>query len=129
MCSHRIVTDHRVAKFVGSQVDAIIYPPFTTMGIERNGEIIAGVVFNCYTGHDAHFTAAGHGWTRGFLADFGNYVFAQLKCERTTAITRQTRVESLAARLGGRREGVLRNYFGKGHDAIVIGILKEDYRY
>lgn len=129
MCSHRIVTDHRVAKFVGSQVDAIIYPPFTAVGVERGDEIISGVVFNCFTGKDVHATVAGSFWTRAMLADIGNYVFSTLKCERITAITRQTRVESLAARLGGRREGLLRNYFGKGHDAIVIGILKEDYRY
>jgi hypothetical protein len=40
----------RVARFVGERCGSIIYPPFTAMGIERSGQITAGVVFNCYTG-------------------------------------------------------------------------------
>ena len=129
MSSRRIVTDDRVARFVGSRVGVTIFPPWTAMGIERDGEVIAGVVFNCFTGHDIHATVAGYGWTRGFLADVGNYVFDQIKCARITAITEQPQVENLAVQLGGRREGVLRDYFGPDRDAIVIGILKSEYRF
>ena len=129
MCSLRIVTDERVAKFVGEAIDRIIYPPFTAMGIERDGNIVSGVVFNCYTRHDIHVTVAGHAWTREFLREVGKYVFSQLKCERITVITHQARVESIAARLGGRREGILRNYFGPDRDGILIGILKAEYRF
>lgn len=129
MCSLRIVTDERVAKFVGEKIDRVIYPPYTVMGIERHGEVISGAVFNCFTRRDIHATIAGSVWTRSFLREVGNYVFSQLKCERITVITHQTRVESLAARLGGRREGILRNYFGPDLDGILIGILKAEYRF
>lgn len=125
----RYVGDDRVARFVGERVGSIIVPPFTAMGIERDGEIIAGVVFNHYEGTDVHFTAAGHGWTRGFLHEVGRYVFDTLGCIRMTAITEQPQVVRLAQRLGGEVEGLMRDHFGPGRHAFVVGILKADYRY
>jgi RimJ/RimL family protein N-acetyltransferase len=124
-----IVTDDRVARFVGARVGTIIYPPFTAMGLERAGEIIGGIVFNCFTGRDIHISVAGSGWTRGFLQEAGRYVFGQLGCARVTLITEQAAVAALAHRLGGRTEGLLRDFFGPGRDGVLIGILREDYPY
>jgi len=104
-----------------------INPPYTTMGIEIGGEVIGGVVFNHFTGSDLHVTVAGRGWTRGFLAEVGQYVFGQLHCLRMTVITEQPKVVRLTERLGGQVEGLLRNHFGAGRPAFVVGILKEDY--
>lgn len=125
----QIVTDERVSAFVAEKLNTRFIPPYTTMGIESDGEIIAGVVLNVFEGPDCHMTAAGRGWTRGFLSDFGNYVFDQLGCIRVTAITEQTTVVRLAERLGGEVEGLMRNHFGKGRDAFVVGILKEDWKF
>lgn len=125
----KIVDDDRVARFVGERVGAVICPPFTSMGIERDGEIVAGVVFNHYEVTDVHVTIAGHGWTRGFLAEVGHYVFGALRCERITVITEQPEVVRIAERLGGEIEGLMRNHFGQGRDGFVLGILKSDYRY
>ena len=122
-----IVTDDRVARFVGAQIDSIIYPPFTCMGIERNGEIIAGVVFNCFRGADIEVSVAGQGWTRGFIKAVGEYVFGQLGCVRMQIITEQEKVAAIAERLGGKREGVLRNKYGRGRDGILVGILEKEY--
>ncbi len=124
-----IVDDERVARFVGERVGSIIFPPFTCMGIERNGEITAGVVFNCFTGHDLNVTIAGHGWTKGFLAEVGHYVFSQLGCLRITTVTEQPEIVRIAERLGGEIEGLLRNHFGPSRDAFVVGILAEDWKY
>jgi RimJ/RimL family protein N-acetyltransferase len=125
--SRNIVTDERVAKFVSESVGKGFVPPYTCMGIERDGEVIGGVLFNVFEGPDIHVTIAGTGWTRGFFAEVGHYVFDQLKCERMTAITEQVKVVRIGERLGGQVEGLLRNHFGKGRDGFVIGILKEDY--
>ena len=122
-----IVTDDRVARFVGERVGASIVPPYTAMGIEHEGEIIAGVVFNHYERFDVHATVAGRGFTKGFLADVGEYVFGQLKCIRITVITEQPKVVRIAERLGGQVEGLLRNHFGPDRDGFLVGILKEDY--
>jgi len=125
----KLVTDARVAKFVGDRVDRTIYPPFTSLGIERGGEVVAGAVFNCYTGADIHLTAAGERFTRGFIRHMGRYVFDQLKCERMTVITEQPEVSALTIRLGGVIEGTLRNQFGAGRDGVILGILKGEYKY
>lgn len=124
-----IVTDDRVAAFVAKACGVVINPPYTAVGIEKGGAIVAGVIFNNYTGADIHLTAAGRGWGKHFIADVGRYVFQKLRCERITIITEKPYVSGLSVRLGGRIEGVLKNHFGKGRDAQIIGILAEDWRY
>lgn len=118
-----------VAKFVGDGCSTIICPPFTAMGIERDGEIVAGVVFNCFTGHDVHVTVAGEGFHRGFLRAVGRYVFDQLGALRISITTEQEHVIDVAKRLGAQTEGRKRNHFGRGRHAIVLGILKEDWKF
>lgn len=116
-----------MAVFVAKACGVVVNPPYTLMGIERSGQIIAGVVFNQFTGPDVHLTVAGHGWTRGVLADIGQYVFGQLGCERMTFVTEQAPVVRLAERLGGKVEGLMRNHFGKDRPGYVVGVLKDDY--
>lgn len=125
----KIVTDDRVAAFVGAKIDTIIFPPFTAMGIERDGEIISGVVFNCYTGPNIEATVAGCKWGRQFLQELGQYVFGQLGCSRVTITSEHADVLALAKRLGGKVEGTMRDFYGKGRDGSVIGILRDEYRF
>lgn len=122
-----IVADERVARFVGERVGCVIYPPFTTLGIERDGAVIAGAVFNCYDGPNVHITVAGKGWSRTFLELVGQYVFDQLGCCRCTFITEQDCVARLAERLGGKAEGVMRDCFGPGRDGTIIGVLRKEW--
>ena len=123
-----IVTDDRVARFVGERVGAIICPPFTCMGVEKDGEIVVGVIFNNFNGASIEISVAGSVWTRGFLQAVGAYVFDQLKCCRMQITTEQETVARVSERMGGKREGVLRNKFGRGRDGIVLGILDTEYR-
>lgn len=126
----KTVTDAlRVSEFVSEKAGVLFHPPFTCMGIEKDGEIIAGVVFNMFEGADIHVSAAGKGWTRGFLADVGEYVFNVLGCERITALTEQPEVAVLGQKLGGQIEGCLRSHFGHGRDAYIIGILRQEWRF
>jgi hypothetical protein len=124
-----IVTGQAVAEFVSARVGAAICPPYTTMGLVHRGVLMAGVVFNQFEGFDVHVTVAGSRWTRGFIAAVGEYVFGQLGCLRMTATTEQGSVINYAARLGGEVEGVMRNHFGPGRDAVIIGILREAWSY
>jgi RimJ/RimL family protein N-acetyltransferase len=123
-----IVTDDRVARFVGERVGAIICPPFTCMGIEQDGEIVVGVIFNNFNGASIEISVAGSVWTRGFIKAVGDYVFGQLKCCRMQITTEQEKIARVSERMGGKREGVLRNKFGRGRDGIVLGILDTEYR-
>ena len=122
-----IVTDERVARFVGERCGTIIYPPYTCMGIERGGRVTAGVVFNNYTGLDIEITVAGKSFTRGFISAVGQYVFEQIGCLRMSITTEQPKVVDLAKRLNAQVEGVKRNRFGAGRDGTLLGILKEDW--
>lgn len=124
-----IVTDERVARFVGERIGESIYPPFTCIGIERDSAIVAGAVFNCFTGPDVQVSVAIEGpITRAFVRACGRYVFVQLGCERATFITEHPHVINLAERLNAQTEGRLRNHFGPGRDGIILGLLKEDWK-
>lgn len=123
-----VVTDDRVARFVGERCDTIICPPYTAMGIERDDVIVAGVVFNGFNRHDIEVTVAGGPFTRGFIRAVGRYVFTKLGCLRISITTEQQKVIEFAQRLGAQTEGRKRDHFGKGRDGIVLGILRDDWR-
>lgn len=121
-----IVTDERVPQFAAENLCGFV-APFTCMGLELNGRIVAAAIFNHYEETDIHMSAVGKRWTRGFVREVGSYVFGQLGCLRMTSITEQPEVAALAVRLGGCVEGRLRNHFGPGRDGILIGFLKEEW--
>lgn len=125
----KIVADDRVALFLSDALGVTFSQPFVTMAIEKGGRICAGALLNCFSGGNVNLTAAGTGWTRAFLNELGAYVFCALSCNRMTIVTAQVHVAELACRLGGKREAVMRDHFGRGIDGIVIGILADEYRY
>lgn len=126
----RIVTDERVAAYVVARNSIAISPPYTALGIEKDGRIIGGVVFNMYTGIDVHVTVAGEtgAFTRAFIRRVSHYVFQELGCLRMSITTEQPKVVELATRLLAQTEGRIRNHFGPGRDGILLGILKEDWK-
>lgn len=124
-----IVSGERVAAFVSARLGFGLCPPYVAIGIERDGQICAGVLVNHFEGADCHVTAAGKGWAKGFLQAFGEYVFGQLGCLRFTIVSEQPDVIRLAVKLGGEIEGRLRDHFGQGRTATVVGVLADDYRF
>lgn len=124
-----IVTGEQVARFVGGQLQRPFCPPYTAIGIERGGEIVAGTVFNQFEGADVHVTVAGKrgAFTRAYIKAVGEYVFQQLGCIRMTIVSEQPEVIDIARRLGAQTEGRIRNHFGPGRDGTLLGILKEDW--
>lgn len=123
-----IVAGEEVARFVSERLGVSISPPYTTLGIERGGEIVAGCLFHCFEGPDIAVTVAGTGFTRAFIRTVGQYVFGQLGCVRMTVTTGDLKVVEYAHRLGGQTEGRLRSHFGPGADGIVVGILREEWK-
>lgn len=125
-----IVADARVVAFVSDMIGRDIIPPCAALGIEEAGEIVAGVVFNTYTGPDIEITVAALPGkiTRGFVRACGRYAFDQLGCLRVSITTEQPEVIRLAYRLGAQTEGRKRNGFGLNRDAVILGILKEDWK-
>lgn len=122
-----IVRDIRVAERVGDIIGVEFHPPFTCLGVEKDGQIIGGVVFNVFEGNDCHVSVGGKGFSRRFLIEVGHYVFTVLGKGRFTVITEQPSVVRKAEKLGGVVEGLMRHHFGSGRHGYIVGILKEDY--
>lgn len=126
-----IVTDDpRVIDYVADKNSTKFYPPLTSLGIERNGTIVAGVIFNCFTGTDVAVTIAGErgAFNKPFIELVGKYVFEQLGCLRISITTEQDKIIDFAHRLGAQTEGRKRNLYGEGRDGTVLGLLRDDWK-
>jgi hypothetical protein len=127
----RIIDDPRqVAAFVGSKLDTVFIPPYTGLGLEIDRQMVAGVIFNIKVARDVSVTVAGEprAFTRAFLRRIGNYVFKEMDCLRASITTEQESVVALAHRLNAQTEGRKRNHFGEGRDAIILGILRDEWK-
>lgn len=126
--------DLKVSKWVGERIDEDDFGPCTSIGLEKDGELVAGVVFNWYTGPSIcmHVAGTGRDWlTRDFLYRCFAYPFIQLECNRVTGLVR---IDNFAAQkfdehLGFVREGVIRKGATDGTDFILYGMLKEECRW
>jgi RimJ/RimL family protein N-acetyltransferase len=128
--------DNRVADFVTSQVDDLeFFGKINTLGVEQNGELIAGVVFENYTGSSISMHVAaldGRNWmSRDFLFRVFAYPFLQLECNRVTGLVRtdNAKAQRFDEHIGFIKEGVLRKGATDGTDYIIYGMLKEECRW
>ena len=101
-----------------------------TIGILKDGELIAGLVYHDYTRRSIQISMASTSpeWcNRRTLKRIFGYPFVQLKVSRITVCTHvnNERMRSLANRLGFVQEGVLREGYPDG-DMIVYGMLAEE---
>lgn len=126
----QIVIGDEAALYVEKCTGCRFWPPFEAIGLKRDGEIIAGAVFNGFNGHSVEMTMAGEklAFTRAYLRRLGDYVFKELNCLRVSFTTHQDHVVDLLHRLGAQTEGRKRNHFGRGKDGIILGLLREDWK-
>lgn len=120
---YRLVFDRKeeIAAYLERRLNTTLTPPFLTIGIEENGEIVGGWLFNDYNGSNIEISVAlDRPLTRGMIRAVHHYVFQQLKCRRVTARCRESNEKSatLIRRLGFRNEG--RQPFYYGDDAALI---------
>lgn len=127
--SHLIVSGDHVAHFVANKLGFSPCPPFTTMGLQIDGKLVGGIIFSNFEGCDVQVSAWGKGWTSHFLSAVGQYVYDQLGCLRMTFLTEQPTVANYATRLGGTVEGRLRSHYGEGRDAIIVGCLRDEWKW
>lgn len=128
--------DERVLKWVGDRVDGEAFSPGAIgIGLEEDGELIAGVVFNMYTKSSIcmHVAAIpGKRWmTREFLWRVFAYPFIQLKCNRVTGLVREDNLvaQKFDEHIGFKREGLVRKGAADGTNFILYGMLKEECRW
>jgi RimJ/RimL family protein N-acetyltransferase len=127
--------DEEVIKWVGEKIDEDSFGPANAIGVEEDGKLIAGVVYNIYNGPSVcmHVAAEpGKIWlSKKSLFAFFAYPFIQLGCNRVTGLVRVDNIEArrFDEHLGFVQEGVIRKGATDGTDMILYGMLKEECRW
>ena len=127
--------DDKVVAWVGERIDEDDFGKAVGIGLEEDEGLIAGVVFNLYTGPSIcmHVAATpGRRWmTRDFLYRSFAYPFLQLNCNRITGLVREDNLDAqrFDEHLGFKREGLMRKAASDGTNFILYGMLKEECRW
>lgn len=106
-----------------------------TIGLERDGELVATVVFDNFTKHDLCMHIASDGTKRWMnkelLVSAFSYPFVQLGVERVTGLVPADNDDALRfdEHLGFVREGYHPKAGPDGKDLISLGLLKEACRF
>jgi RimJ/RimL family protein N-acetyltransferase len=134
----RIICDQRerCGKFLFSELTYAegIDNFYECIGLEENGDLIAVVLYNIYSGADIamHIAAVqGRRWmTRDYLRAAFRYPFVQLGCRRVSGFVPATNADAIRfnEHLGFKREGLMRNALWDD-DVIVYGMLREECKY
>lgn len=128
--------NERVLAWVGARVDERTFGHDAVgIGLEEDGELIAGVAYNMYTEASIcmHVAAVPNKrWmTRDFLWRCFAYPFLQLECNRVTGLVREDNLvaQKFDEHLGFKREGLIRKGSTDGTNIILYGMLKEECRW
>lgn len=130
----RLVYDaERIGRWVSHRTGGELDRLGTAIGIEEDGELIAGVLYESYNGRSicAHVAGEGKNWmTREFLRQIFHYPFVQLKVCKIIGIVDST---NLAARhfdeaLGFVLEHTVR-YAGPKGDMLIYSMTPAQCRF
>jgi RimJ/RimL family protein N-acetyltransferase len=107
---------------------------YQAIGLEKDGELMAVVVFNYFSKADISMNVAavpGSRWmTKAFLKAVFAYPFVQLGVRRITGLVATRNVPALRfdEHIGFKREGLIR-HGTVDDDLVVMGMLKEECRW
>lgn len=102
------------------------------IGLERNGEMAVGIVYENFNGVNcwAHIAATGRG-NRDILRAGFIYPFVQLGLKRISGMVEasNTAARELDEHLGFKQEAVLRGAASDGGDVLLYVMRREDCKY
>ena len=107
---------------------------YSTLGLLRNGYLIAGVVYNNFEAKNvcAHIAAIeGRHWlNRQFLFAMFDYPFTQLGKNRITGLVARSNhtCRRFVRSLGFKLEGKMPGYY-ENDDMLIFGMLRKDCRW
>ena len=127
-----IVSDRPLdaARWMQARLGIEFRPPFTVLAsMNAQGEFESALLFQCWTANDIEISVVADRLPRSLLRASSRYAVQQLGCRRATFRTRSDNVAAIdaMARLGAMLEGRLRKFYPDDVDALIFGILKEDY--
>lgn len=133
----RLVFDEkqRVGDWVARQVDQnAAWGGFYAMGVEQDGEIVAGIVMNNYNGSNAtgHFATVKFGKAFvGLMRHFFEYAFVQCKLRRITGFTPMDLPKAInfIHKIGFEDEYVMRSAARDGVDMLVTVMWADKCRW
>lgn len=129
-----VVNDERIARFVAEVVGSDDFTAHGTIGVERLGELIAGIVYDNFNGANIcmHVGARpGVNWvSRKLLRLVFGYPFEQLGCRRVTGLVPETNLRSrrFCEHLGFDLETRIRGGHPDG-DVLVYSMFRENCRW
>lgn len=123
-----------LANRVGYTPDELVYgEPYSIIGVVRGNAIQGVVMYNNWRGRsiETHWAGEGAWLTRAVLRAVFGLPFQTYGCRRITGlIRRKNRVaRAVAERIGFRLEGVARQGFDDGTDAMIYGMVRDECRW
>jgi RimJ/RimL family protein N-acetyltransferase len=135
MSSAIIYNPARVHHFVSGFLPLAMTSGMKGIGLERDGELVAGVVYEGFNGRNMWMHVAaqpGARWlTRAYLRTCFAYPFVQCGVDRVSGYVNasNTAARRFDEHLGFEQEAVLRGAAPDGGDVIIYVMQKEDCRY
>jgi RimJ/RimL family protein N-acetyltransferase len=132
----RIVSDPgRVFTFVQQHMPINMVAGMKGLGLERDGELVAGVLYEGYNHHNVWMHVAaepGSKWlNREFLRYAFHYPFVELGCRRVSGYVEASNLPArrFDEHLGFQQEAVLQGAASDGGDVILYVMRRENCRY
>ena len=124
---------HRVGSWVADQMpDGADFHNYYAMGAEKEGELVSGIVFESYNGHNANVHIAVSKPNKLFLKLLDHafiYAFETCGLKRVTGLVDADHVRSIQLNLhvGFRIEAVMQQAGSSGQDLLVLVLWPENY--
>ena len=132
----RIISDPaRVYHFVSQHMPLNVVAGMKGLGLERDGELVAGVVYEGYNRYNVWMHVAaipGRRWlNREFLRYCFQYPFDELGCRRVSGYVEASNeaARRFDEHLGFKQEAVLRGAAADGGDVILYVMRREGCRF
>lgn len=129
-----VINDPRTVRFVCEQTGSDDFHNYTSIGLERNGQIIAGCIYDNYsvTNVFMHYAAKpGVRWcTPDFLAMTFGYAFDALKVKRVSGFVPASNKAAvkLELHLGCKVEAVMKDAHPTG-DVLIMRMRRDECRW
>ena len=122
----------RVFEYVRQHVPVLMTSDMKAIGLERNGELVAGVIYEGFNGRNVwmHVAITGQ-FTREYLRYVFHYPFIELGCDRVSGYVEasNTAARRFDEHLGFVPEARLKGAAADGGDVILYVMKKKGCRY
>ena len=122
----------RVLRFVQQHMPLAACANMAAIGLERDGKLVAGTIYEGYNGHNVWMhVAIPVRITPAFLRYCFRYPFIELGCKRVSGYVEASNAKArrFDEHLGFQQEAVLRGAASDGGDVILYRMTREDCRY